>query len=85
MPSRQLLCEPCAGTMQRRSRHPEIVAAGETVRFVFGKSRRGYLCDDCGVPINEGERCAATTLFARGQTLGPWEADYIEPERTAPT
>lgn len=84
MPSRQLLCPPCAANMKRISERPDIVAEGESVRFVFGTSRGDYVCDDCNADLGPGKRCAATTLYARGQAqLGPWEPDYVVPEEPA--
>jgi hypothetical protein len=80
MPRRQLLCPPCAAELQRLVEHPEIKDAGEHARFVVGASRGPYVCDDCNSFIAPGARCAAATLFTRGQTLGAWEADYVVPE-----
>lgn len=84
MASRQLRCPTCAEAMRLIGQRPHIVAAGETVRIVFGTCRgQGLQCDGCGQPFSVGVRCAAVTVLARDEQLGPWEAQYVDAEVTS--
>lgn len=83
MASRQLVCLTCLPGLERISKLPHIVDAGETVRFVRGTSRAAYVCDDCGTDLGEGKPCVAVTILSRGQSLGPWEHNYLKPDVAA--
>lgn len=80
MASRQLVCLGCLPGLERISKLPNVVDAGETMRVVRGTSRDAYVCDDCNADLGEGKPCAAVTILSRGQQLGPWEHSYLNAE-----
>jgi len=56
---------------------------GEYCKFVPGRARINYVCDQCGRPIEAGAECYAMSLWSdHGGGLVPgWEPEYIDEGR----
>lgn len=78
----------CAGFKRRivliKAKRP----ANHEVKFYIGdtleslkldrtESLPSLMCDDCGLPINDGQDAAAITMW-RGNEPAPWEKEYSQ-------
>jgi len=51
----------------------------EYIKFVDGKARKEFFCDQCGREINKEENCTAVSIWADygGVPYTEWEPDYL--------
>jgi hypothetical protein len=52
---------------------------GEHQKVIKGRAKTMYLCDSCGIAINKGDECLASSIWADygGIPYYPWETQCI--------
>lgn len=76
----EIVCNNCKEELRKLFPVDEP-SPGEYVKFVEGKARTNYICDQCGRPIKLGEICLAFSSWADygGVPYYKWEYQYLVP------
>lgn len=74
----EIVCEKCRPKL--RALFPtDTPHLGEHVKFVDGKARNNFVCDQCGQPIEADSNCTAFSSWADygGIAYYNWESAYL--------
>ena len=75
---REIVCSKCRGELIKLfptdSPYPM-----EHIKFVDGKARKEFICDNCGFNINTTENCTAMSIWADHGRVPyiEWEPEYL--------
>lgn len=75
---REILCDKCE--LDMRDLFPTSKPyPGEHVKFLNGKAKKDFMCDQCGQPIKAGDNCAAMSIWADygGIPYYVWEGECL--------
>lgn len=74
---RQIVCKRCVPKVEA-GLLVQSLTSDERTTLVDGFATTEFVCDDCGIQIEQGDHCTATTTIRDGESRPAWEPEYLD-------